>query len=418
MRRWLHCMIVALLCATLFMDSARACWYLRHHRRGSVCPPATPPAPWHGSCPSWTLVAGPDASPAAWADAAPTWHGQIIERNGCRPVDAEGCAADAVTWVEGVLVSTDPLAGECCSSCAENAEQIIASDEGHVIDGHIIEHGLSVQGDVGHVVIAPSERDPAQPSPATGSVVVHDPTIVVGGPAGGGPAARDAMPEPAAAKPAAPQPRLAVEPLPTLKPATATAEQPMPASLDLPANDAAASADDDKAMPEKPAQPAVDELAAAPAPVAQAPTVEPREPNLFDELEDEVGDETDEPEMTEETVTEDAADPAEPGSDEAPGKEQPAAPADGEDSAPAATASLVPDEPMRRWTDATGDHHAQGWLAELHAETVRILKINGRYTTMAVADLSAADQDYVATVATRLAASRQPTATANDTAGL
>ncbi|MFM8706778.1 MAG: hypothetical protein ACKOHK_01430, partial [Planctomycetia bacterium] len=39
MRRWIHSLIVALLCLTLFVDTAKACWFLRQRRHGQACRP-------------------------------------------------------------------------------------------------------------------------------------------------------------------------------------------------------------------------------------------------------------------------------------------------------------------------------------------------------------------------------------------
>ena len=46
MRRALHSFIIALLCLTLGIDSAKACWFWRHRcrpavARHAVCPPAS-----------------------------------------------------------------------------------------------------------------------------------------------------------------------------------------------------------------------------------------------------------------------------------------------------------------------------------------------------------------------------------------
>jgi len=86
---------------------------------------------------------------------------------------------------------------------------------------------------------------------------------------------------------------------------------------------------------------------------------------------------------------------------------------------PAEAAVTVPNEPMRRWTNDTGTHHTQGWLVEVRADRVRILKVNGRHTTVLTESLSAADRDYVSAVGDRLAAEQQGTSPApSSTAGL
>jgi len=347
----------------------------------------------------------------------------------------DGCPAAAwgaapLAW-HGDVVTGDRIVSQSCLPC-EGSDHAVLEHES-VVDGVIVHDALE-HSVVEHPAGAPSVTE-ARADASGEAVVVHDPTIVVATPQkSDAPKPQvEEMPAPKTARPAAPQPQVAaLEPLPDLKPATTAPEQPVPASLDLPAEPAVA-AEGKKAMVDDtplPATPGVDDLAAMP-PKPAAPA-EPRERNLFDEFDDEAaaGDaEASEPEMKPETSEDQPADaepdddqpakPAKPAKAEAP--ESPAPAEDAPDAAeePAATARFVPDEPMRLWTDSTGDHHAQGWLAELHDDgVVRILKVNGRYTTMAVADLSDADQAYVAAVATRVAG-RLPTASAvNDTAGL
>lgn len=403
-RRRLHCLIVALLCLNLCVDSARACWHLR--RRSPRCPPACV-TPTYGT---WTVT---DCAgvPAAWAHEphAWTWGGPVVVTD-CAPDGASG----AVAWT-GVTMSA-----RCCGgnepAYAVPGEEIV--HDGTVIEGVVTEHvdgGANAQLD--------------QPAVTEGAVV-HAPTIVLGSPGAA------ATPQPQTARPVAPEPQAASrEPLPDLRPATASDDaarpadkelpgnQPVPASLDVPEQpttqrqDAAAAREKPATgeMPapasrvEPPAMPAVDDVAVAPGDDM------PSEENLFDlfatENED-AGDEgrsADEPEMTEEQTTD--GDDAEP----APAKD---APQENDAGAVEATAELaVPDEPLRRWTDATGEHHAQGWLVRIGDDEACILKVSGRHTTMALADLSADDQAYVATVAARLAA-RPATAAAGDTAGL
>ena len=86
---------------------------------------------------------------------------------------------------------------------------------------------------------------------------------------------------------------------------------------------------------------------------------------------------------------------------------------------PAEAAMTVPNEPMRRWSNDSNTHHTQGWLVEVRADRVRILKVNGRHTTVLTESLSAADRDYVSAVGDRLAAQQQGTSPATmATAGL
>lgn len=398
MRRPLHCVIVALLCLNLCVDSARACWHVR--RRSHCQPVCTAP-----SLGTWTATSC-TGDPAAWIHAPHAWAGHVVVID-CEPA--------VVAW-SGVMPPVP-----CC-----------VSDDPHaVVVEDVIHGGMEIDGIVSADVVGNVETQPA----VTEEAVVHSPTIVLGA----APAATDAGPQ--IARPVAPQPQAASrEPLPDLRPATANssappqADQPVPASLDLPEQPKAPRQDATAAQPlpataemptpapasraepqEMPSAPAVDDLAAMPEDAA------PREQNLFDlfaEDDEEAGDRaapSDEPEMLEERATDgDDAKPA-PATDDAPAQE---APATDDAAVEASAATSVPDEPLRRWTDATGDHHAQGWLVEIGGDEARILKVSGRHTVMPLADLSADDQAYVAAVAARLAAGRSSAAATNDTAGL
>lgn len=71
-------------------------------------------------------------------------------------------------------------------------------------------------------------------------------------------------------------------------------------------------------------------------------------------------------------------------------------------------------QPIRRWIDNTGRHETVGRLVEVHGSSVRLLKSNGRYTTVAVERLSPHDQRYVEAIDTRVVVTTSPL----DTAGL
>ena len=205
----------------------------------------------------------------------------------------------------------------------------------------------------------------------------------------------------------------------------------------------------------------VEDLAGGPAVPAAVP--EPQEPNLFDLYDDEEaageGDEvmpagepleeqaeatadasadeaTEATASDEEEMAEDESEPedSDAADGEAPESAEPAADASEEDAAeqdddaeapsateadPFAATFAVPNEPMRRWSNDTNTHHTQGWLVELRADRVRILKVNGRHTTVAIESLSNEDRSYVSAVGDRLAAERQGTSPApSTTAGL
>jgi len=416
-------MIVALLCLTLFVDSAKACWWLRQHRgRSQVCRPVA-------------------CEPAS---SLP-----------CTDVRFEGHA-------HGVIVVEDP-AGCCCDAATEAHRGIDAAFD-HEAVVQVIEHGIGEH--------AAGSQD---------SVVVHGPTMVVDA-APSHPAADTSVAQPmpvAAVGPTVlPSPTPAREPIPDLKPAMAAQspvapasdEQPMPepqaksASEPLAAASAEPSAVDESDEPQKPATPmpaTVDDPVGGPT--TKLPMPEPREPNLFDLYGDEddvapaeeapFGDGTAEPaedaaaaaapaeeaEMSAEDAegpeseaqvlegTDDSATSEEAAPAEEPANEEAAEEADASQESepgqaeadPAAAAVTVPEEPMRHWTDATGTHHTKGWLVAVRADRVRILKVNGRHATVLTESLSAEDRDYVSAVGGRLAAEARGSSPApSTTAGL
>jgi hypothetical protein len=55
----------------------------------------------------------------------------------------------------------------------------------------------------------------------------------------------------------------------------------------------------------------------------------------------------------------------------------------------------LPDLPMRNWTDNTGIYHTMARLVVIGSDSVRLLKDNGRFTTVPLRRLSKADLDYV-----------------------
>jgi hypothetical protein len=57
---------------------------------------------------------------------------------------------------------------------------------------------------------------------------------------------------------------------------------------------------------------------------------------------------------------------------------------------------------VRRWRDNTGSYEVEGRLAVIFADKVRIMKPNGRTTTVSMNRLSAYDQEYVRWVAARM----------------
>ena len=387
-------MIVALLCLTLSVDSAKACWWLRQHRsRGQVCRPVA-----------------------------------------CRPAAQPACdvVSDAPVAYETIFVDDQP---DCLWSGAP--------EEHAAVDHDAVNHETGEQ-------VIDIRAGEAEASVLEQGVVVHGPTIVVdAAPAQPAPAAAPAAAQPMPIAATGPsvllKPTPAEEPIPDLKPAIApqspvapaSNEQPMPepaAALGKPGLEKPGEADQPVA-PAAPMPAAVEDLAGGPE--VKLPKQEPKEPNLFDLYSDETDDEatpSEEPpaDSRPETTDDDAGEPAEDAAaettpaaeaemteDEAEAEAEAESEAEQAEADPAEAAVTVPDEPMRRWSNDSNTHHTQGWLVEVRADRVRILKVNGRHTTVLTESLSAADRDYVSAVGDRLAAQQQGTSPATmATAGL
>ena len=383
-------MIVALLCLTLSVDSAKACWWLRQHRsRAQACRP-------------------------------------VACRSAAQP--ACGVVSDAPVAYETIFVDDQP---DCLWS------------------GVPVEHATGDHEAMNHETgeqVIDIRAGEAEASVVEQGVVVHGPTIVVdAAPAQPTPAAAQPMPIAATGPSVLLKPTPAEEPIPDLKPAIApqspvapaSNEQPMPepaAGLEKPGLEKPGEADQPVA-PAAPMPAAVEDLAGGPE--VKLPQQEPKEPNLFDLYSDETDDEatpSEEPpaDSRPETTDDEAGEPAEDAAAETtPAAEAEMTEAEDEDededeaedeqaeADPAEAAVAVPDEPMRRWSNDSNTHHTQGWLVEVRADRVRILKVNGRHTTVLTESLSAADRDYVSAVGGRLAAQQQGTSPAPmATAGL
>ena len=96
MRRSLRCLLVGVLVFSLSVDTARACWYLRHAHRGyGYAVPACPPAP---ACGGWAVVVS-DVPVATWGDqcfgSAFVAPAMVVEEIACgAPLDC--CAGDVM----------------------------------------------------------------------------------------------------------------------------------------------------------------------------------------------------------------------------------------------------------------------------------------------------------------------------------
>jgi len=300
----------------------------------------------------------------------------------CRPA---ACPPACPAWCsEPVAISDQPVVEQECLS-VETKTVVEAV-------GDVVEISTDPQGDSGgeDVIVhgATQVLDIRQPTPTPAAepvvtlpAVAEEDTVVAAQP----------MPREAAMLPAAAQ-----EPLPVLQPAIAPASNEQP-------------------VPEAPTVPPVQTLA-----------LKPQEVNLFDlnddktELPADIEEAVDarEPEMAEDEAEPVDSEPAdsEPADDNA--TEPAEEPAAAEAADPADAAVVTPGEPLRLWTNATGSDQAQGWLVELHADSVRILKVNGRHTMVSLDALSAADRDYISEVAAQQASQSGVAAATSDTAGL
>jgi len=295
----------------------------------------------------------------------------------CRPA---ACPPACPAWCsEPVAISDQPVVEQECLSvetktvveAVGDVVEISTDPQGDSGGEDVIVHGATQVLDIRQQTPTPA-AEPVVTLPA----VAEEDTVVAAQP----------MPREAAMLPAAAQ-----EPLPVLQPAIAPASNEQP-------------------VPEAPTVPPVQTLA-----------LKPQEVNLFD-LND---DKTELPADIEEAVdarepqmAEDEAEPAdsEPADDNA--TEPAEEPAAAEAADPADAAVVTPGEPLRLWTNATGSDQAQGWLVELHADSVRILKVNGRHTMVSLDALSAADRDYISEVAAQQASQSGVAAATSDTAGL
>jgi len=432
-RRCLHAFLVGLLTLSLSTDAARACWYLRRGahvpaRCVMICPPpagivCAPPPAWAEPV-SWPAAPACDAPPA-WAATAEgccdeivvgeVIHGDIVVEE----IVAEGAAGEPHVGLEFVTESIS--AGPAEPSVAAPVEAAV---------GGIVEPQAEPMGDVESVIT---------PAP---NVAAAGPTVA--------PTAEDVQP------PAAPEPTV-----PVLKPAGApafdtepvrqtTAEEPAGDEEGIAADTAMTdeAAEDDEAvvvdMPVTPAPDVVDEQPAAPA-----ETVEPEEPNLFEEADSVRGLSAGVEPLPEES----AAEPAYPAglpdaavvdeSDETAGMEGEAAvpqadfpdedplPADGAEPAvpeptdeplpaddPFAAAARPSAEPVRRWIDRTESYAVVGVLVAVHDDGTCVLDAGSRRLIVPIAELSLHDRDYVARAEERLAAMRAAERSASDTAAL
>ena len=375
MRRCLHAFLVGVLTLSMSMNTARACWYLRHgchvrHHVVVVCPPAI------------------ETIPAGVAGSAFPCCGE--------------CGDPVVDWVvDGRLVAggdwqvaEDVVVGEsfkdAASSCdcgggvvALESETVVADHEGvSSVVGLAVEH------------LAGSEH------PVT---VGHEGTESI------------AAPQPPRAEPVAENPAPASAPIPDLKPtedvrqAVALGEPEAQSNVVLPT------------------EPPMEEPAPSPKPQQEAPPTVV-EPNIFEEVDQAAH----EPAAGDGTVGEASApeetSSSEPVSGEPVPEDEPAADPPGETPAdsPAPTEPSAADplaavrgtarEPARRWIDRSGDYALVGTLRAVRRDGTCVLEAAGRTIEVPLEVLSDFDRTYATAAAERLAAAAEPESGA--TAGL
>lgn len=400
MRRWLRVLVVGVLAVVLSIDSASACRLFRSRCR-------------------------------------PRCH--VVSCRVVRPVQPV-CATSAACQPCGSVAVVESLPAQCCVPADGSAHPVIVETDHSGIAAP--SHAESAPAPRASSPVAAEATRPATPTPVREPLEPLTPIA---------PASAEkplALSPPAAAEPApAPQPqfktaaeilaesaekeRLEKAAAEAEKPAAPAAEPPM--KKEAPIEPAPQPAPVDE--PPAPIEPAPEKAAPAPAPAPEEPE-EPAEPapkkpaaeNFFDEDGDEPAEKPasedspamkkkeppkeesedlfDEPEA--ETPASDAApkpaeEPGEEPADEAPSEE----PAEKTEDDPFATLDANP-EPVRRWIDSSGLHETIGRLVEVHPDRVRILKRNGRYTTVPMHRLSPHDQAYATAVGERLAG-REPT---------
>ena len=417
MRRPLHCLLVGFLIFSLSVDTARACWRLRHAHRGH----AVPACPVEPGCGGWSAVVVADvavgcgwaAYPAETAVVVPA--GCFVEEIGCgQPLDCCGGDVDGLTLEPHGIVGPD-------------ATTTTITTAPPTVTGEILTARPAAPG------IAPAAEPVGRPEPLEPRPT-EQPSIVSVSPAR--PAAPGDQPvEPASATaPADPSPPTTRE---VEREATTTAAE-SPPELSLPANP----------EPESPVPPTEDGPppampAATPAPV-EPPA--PAEPNLFEEVDaapsrpatpavepqPAAEEPPQDPPPDEEPSATPATDPApaaqpmqEPGpaaADEVPR----AAPAEDaapvEDAAPAvepepAADPLSRSEPNRRWIDASGRYAVVGALVAVLDGRAEIRKPEGGSISVPLDRLSPFDRAY-AEEAGRELATAATTARPTETAAL
>lgn len=412
MRRWMRVLLVGVLALLVSIDSASACRFLRNRCRPRcrtvACfrprPTACHPAPSITHCPSAADACSPCGSPEEIIT--------IGTPQCCVPADGSAHAEIAEPTTEGTVepmivppaaVVEKPAPAMPPSAVEKpmpapltpvpvapaSAEQPVPAPQFKTAKEILEESAAKEAAEKAAAEKAAAERAAAEAKAQRAEDVL----------------AEEEAAKPAAEEPAKPieEPKPAVEEMPEEEPATEEPEPIEEEPAEEPAEETA-----EEPMEEEPA-------AEAPAPkkAAEEAPAEEEEENLFDETNDDAG-ENAEPaaEPAEESPAGEAVeDPA-----DAPAEEKPEEPKAEDD--PFAGILRAPNEPVRRWIDNTGLHETVGRLVEVHPDHIRILKANGRHATVPFTRLSHHDKDYVTATGARIAAEQRSQPAVHDTAGL
>lgn len=405
MRRWLRVLVVGVLTVVLSIDSASACRLFR-----SRCRPRCRVV----SC----RVVRPVQPACASAVCRPCASVAVVES---LPVQ---CCVPADGSAHPVIVETDhagiAVPGHAESAPVPGASAPVAAEAIRPATPTPVREPLEPL-----TPIAPASAEkPLAPTPpaVTEPAPKAEPQFKTAAEILAESAEKERLEKAAAeaAKPAAP----AAEP--PMKKETPAAPAPQPAPVDEPPAPI-------EPAPEKPAPAPVPEEPETPAePAPKKPAPKPAAENFFDEDGDEpdekpvsedspptkkkdpakepIEDLFDEPEA-EKPSSDAAPEPAEEPADEAPSQE----PTEKTEDDPFAALDANPEQ-VRRWIDSSGLHETIGRLVEVHPDRVRILKRNGRYTTVPMHRLSQHDQAYAKAVGERLAGRAPARPAATDTA--
>jgi len=386
-RRWLRVLVVGVLTVVLSIDSASACRLFR-----SRCRPRCRVV----SCRVVRPVCGSVATCQPYESAIVV---ESLPVQCCVPVDGSAHAVIIETDQAGITV---PSHAE--SAPAPSISAPVAAEATRPATPTAVLEPLEPL-----TPIAPaSAEQPLSPKPPAGAELAPAPQPQFK-------TAAEILAESAekAAAEAATPPAPAAEP--PMRKEASTVPAPQPAPVDEPPTPLEPSpvqpAPAPAPVPEEPETPA--------EPATKKPAPKPAAENFFDEDGDEAEDKPaseDSPPVKKKAPPQEAIEDLfdEPEA-ETPSSDAVPEPAEKPEDDPFAGLDANP-EPVRRWIDSTGRHETIGRLVEVHSDRVRILKHNGRYTTVPMRLLSQHDQSYAATVGDRLAGRAPARPAATDTA--